>query len=212
MREVAVQVVHRVAPGDDVHAQAGALPEDRVEVIDGRGVLVLAAREAELVLAAAEVAEPRQVVDEDEDLGPVAARLLAAPDLVGRPRRGSARCRASRRPRRRAADNAAIRASSPVCGWSSGVPSSTKKRAPCRTRRIGGGRILGGQAQQDRRGRRPSAASSFWPTISRLFPPSRRKRAEVGSLIATASPSHAWTERGDGRPGRRPRAARAAGD
>ena len=33
VREVAVQVVHRVAPGDQVHAQAGAVAEDQVEVV-----------------------------------------------------------------------------------------------------------------------------------------------------------------------------------
>ena len=46
-------------------------------MIDGSGVLVLAPRETELILAAAEVAEPGQVVDEDEELGAVAAGLLA---------------------------------------------------------------------------------------------------------------------------------------
>ena len=48
----------------------------------------------------------------------------------------------------------------------------------------------------------PSAASAFWPTIRRWLPPWRRKRAEVGSLIATGSPSQAWADRGDGGPGR----------
>ena len=42
----------------------------------------------------------------------------------------------------------------------------------------------------------PIAASSFWPTISRCFPPWRRNRAEVGSLIAMASPSQACAMRG----------------
>src|SRR6476620_10687575 len=35
------------------------------------------------------------------------------------------------------------------------------------------------------------AASSCWPTIRRLCPPTGRKTAAVGSLMATASPSHA---------------------
>ena len=43
----------------------------------------------------------------------------------------------------------------------------------------------------------PMAASSFWPTISRWLPPCRRKRAEVGSLMATGSPIQAWAERDD---------------
>ena len=50
VREVAVEVVHGVAPGDQVDAQAGAFAEDRVEVVGGAGVVV-AAREAEVVLA-----------------------------------------------------------------------------------------------------------------------------------------------------------------
>ena len=37
----------------------------------------------------------------------------------------------------------------------------------------------------------PRAASSFWPITSRFAPPSERKTAAVGSLIATGSPSHA---------------------
>src|SRR5208337_237143 len=57
VREVAVEVVHGVAPGDQVHAQAGTLTEDHVEVVRRREVILFAA-EAEVVLATAEVAEP----------------------------------------------------------------------------------------------------------------------------------------------------------
>ena len=39
-----------------------------------------------------------------------------------------------------------------------------------------------------------SAASSFWPTISRLLPLCGRKTAAVGSLIAIASPSQACSD------------------
>ena len=38
---------------------------------------------------------------------------------------------------------------------------------------------------------RARAASSCWPTMTRLLPHCRRKTARVGSLIATASPSQA---------------------
>src|SRR5208283_1249939 len=67
VREVAVEVVHGVAPGDQVHAQAGTLTEDHVEVVRRREVILFAA-EAEVVLATAEVAEPGQVVNEQEKL------------------------------------------------------------------------------------------------------------------------------------------------
>ena len=40
------------------------------------------------------------------------------------------------------------------------------------------------------------AASSCWPTISRLLPLCGRKTAAVGSLMATASPSQACSNRG----------------
>ena len=49
----------------------------------GVGFLVVLAREAEVVLPAAQVAEPRQVVDEQEELGAVGLGLLAALDLGG---------------------------------------------------------------------------------------------------------------------------------
>src|SRR5205823_6213851 len=80
--EVAVQVVHGIAPRDQVHAQAGALAEDPVEMV-GRAGLFFPAREAEFILAAAEVAEPGQVVDEKEQLRAIAAGLLAPLDLGG---------------------------------------------------------------------------------------------------------------------------------
>ena len=80
--EVAVEVGHGVAPGDQVDAQAGAFAQDDVEVVGGPGV-VLAAREAEVVLAPAEVAESGQVVDEEEDLGSVGVRLLTPLDFLG---------------------------------------------------------------------------------------------------------------------------------
>ncbi len=49
----------------------------------------------------------------------------------------------------------------------------------------------------------PDAASSFRPTIKRWLPPRRRNSAEVGSLIAMASPSQARADRGEAGPGRR---------
>ncbi len=63
--EVAVEVVHGVAPRNEVNAQAGTFAEDEVEMI-GRSGVVIAAREAEIVFFAAEVSEPGQVVDEEE--------------------------------------------------------------------------------------------------------------------------------------------------
>ena len=54
-----------VAPDDHVHAQDGPFAQNRIEVVGGAGVF-LAFREAEVVFAAAEVAEPRQIVDEQE--------------------------------------------------------------------------------------------------------------------------------------------------
>ncbi len=62
--------------------------------------------------------------------GPSPLVLLAALDLGRRPRRGSAPRRASRRPRRRAAGPRRSARATPAWGWSSGVPSRTKKRAP----------------------------------------------------------------------------------
>ena len=54
----------------------------------------------------------------------------------------------------------------------------------------------------------PSAAASFWPTIRRLLPLWGRKTAAVGSLIAIASPSQAWSALGgSGQPGACSRAA-----
>ena len=80
--KVPVQVVHRVAPDDHVHAQHGPFAEDRIELVGGAGILV-ALREAEVVFAPAQVAEPRQVVDEQEQLGAVGLGLLAASELGG---------------------------------------------------------------------------------------------------------------------------------
>ena len=80
--EVSVEVVHGVAPRDQVDAQAGAFSEDHVEVVGGSGV-VFASREAEFVLASTEVAESGQVVDEEEHLGAVGVGLLTPMDLRG---------------------------------------------------------------------------------------------------------------------------------
>ena len=123
--EVAVQVVQGVAPDDQVDAQAG--PSRRIVSSWSAGLASLvAAREAEVVLAAAEVAEPREVVDEEEELGAVGGvGLLPALDLGGHLGEDRARRRASRRPRRRAGRTPATRARSPAWGWSSGVPSRT---------------------------------------------------------------------------------------
>ena len=164
-----------------------------------------------------------QVVDEEEDLGAVARRPPGAVGPPRPPRRGSAPV--SRQP-----------PTSTPCG----------KTPATRARTSGVGMVLGRAVEDEeagpradgrRPGRRdtappgsaaveavtPSAASSFWPTIRRWLPPSRRNRAEVGSLIAMASPSQAWADRGDvgpvrglqplaqqrvaapGRPGRPPR-------
>ena len=181
----------------DVDAQAGAFAEDRVEVVGGAG-LVLAPREAEVVLAAAEVAEPRQVVDEQEDLGPVAVGLLPALDLRGRPRRGSARCRASRRPRRRAARPRRCAPATSGVRMVFGRAVEDEEAGPRTTWSRSRRRDTGPPGSAGARPITPSAASSFWPTIRRWLPPCRRNRAEVGSLIAIASPSQAWADRGDG--------------
>src|SRR5208337_5023843 len=83
VREVAVEVVHGVAPGDQVHAQAGTFTENHVEVVRRREVILFAA-EAEVVLATAQVAEPGQVVNEQEELRSLAGvGLLAQGQLAG---------------------------------------------------------------------------------------------------------------------------------
>ena len=74
-------------------------------------------------------------------------------------------------------------------GRRSGPPTAPWRRT--------GRRDTGPRGRSAARPTTPSAASSFWPTIRRWLPPSRRNRAEVGSLIAMASPSQAWTDRGD---------------
>ncbi len=125
-----------------------------VEVVGGAGVLV-AAREAEVVLAAAEVAEPRQVVDEQEQLGTVGLR---PPGAAATSAATSARIAADVAP---AADLDAVRQDRGDAGrarprWDDlpGVPSSTKKRAPERTVSGAGRRELGREAQEGR-GRDP---------------------------------------------------------
>jgi hypothetical protein len=56
-------------------------------------------------------------------------------------------------------------------------------------------RLLGGEADHAE-AIIARAASSRWPTISRFEPLCRRKATEVGSLIATASPSQPASSRG----------------
>ena len=201
--EVAVQVVHAVAPDDHVDAQAGPVAEDRVELVGGAARPRSRAREAEVVVAAAEVAEPRQVVDEEEELGAVGGvGLLPALDLGGQLGEDPARRRASRRPSTRVGQDAGDPREGAGLGMvlgravEDGEPRA--RRGPCRRPRGRTGR----PGSRGPRPMTPSAASSFWPTISRLLPLWRRKTAAVGSLIAIASPSQAWADRGRLGPGR----------
>ncbi len=162
----------------------------------GASVLVLAA-EAEVVLATAEVAEPRQVVNEQKQFWAVArVWLLAQGDLPGNGGEergrvspaakldlvGQAQGDPAQDPRLRIIFGSAVEHEEPGSGTRAAV---------------GRGGELGGKADEWPRRRRQAPPRSFWPTISRWLPPWRRKRAEVGSLIATGSPSQAWAERGD---------------
>ena len=113
--EVAVQVIDRVAPGDHVHAQSG--PSRRITSRWSAGLASSSRlREAEVVLAAAEVAEPRQIVDEQEQLGPVGLRLLPCAELGPDFGEDRAARHASRRRRRRAASAAATLPRTPALG------------------------------------------------------------------------------------------------
>ena len=90
VREISIEVVHGVAPGDQVDAQDGPFAQDRVEVIRRRRFLVVLAREAEFVLAcgggrgiAAGRGSRRKIS------GPSVFDLLAALHFARPPRRGS---------------------------------------------------------------------------------------------------------------------------
>src|SRR5208282_3220565 len=151
---------------------------------------------AEVIFATAQIAEPGQVVNEQEKLRSLAGvGLLASGQLAGN---GGEELR-----------SVAPAANLDAVGQQCGEPVQNSRlrvifgRAvehveSCPRAGAGGGRgrVLGDEAD-DAAAVTPMAASSFWPTISRWLPPCRRKRAEVGSLMATGSPIQAWAERND---------------
>ena len=65
--EGAIDVVQAVAPEDDVDAERRAVAEDRREQLRRARRLVPAVG-AEIVVGLPEVAEPREVVDDEEDI------------------------------------------------------------------------------------------------------------------------------------------------
>ena len=161
--EGAVEAVQRVAPDQGVDAVDRAVAEDRAEQLGGlRRLVGLGAGEAEVVLGLPELAEPLEVVDEQVDrrgVGAAARRGGARPRR--RPRRRSTRPGPTRPagPSMRQGDRAS-RARSPARGSSDGVPSSRTNRESGRW----AARLRIEVAI------RPTAASSFWPTISRWEP------------------------------------------
>ena len=193
----AVQIVETVAPDDGVDADGRPVAEHGIELLRRLGGRLFShPRETEIVFVAAEIAELVQPVQHDVDRRRVGH---PAPFVAGRPRPPNAR---RFRPVRGGRPAGAVRASKPG-----------KRLQGARPLRIPGTAVE--KIEFDGRGGRrgycaarltsavlkmPSAASSLWPTISKLLPLCGRNTTAVGSLIATASPSQAWAATG-GLPG-----------
>ncbi len=203
VREVAIEVVDRVAPGDDVHAQARPLRAGSRRG-DRRGAAASSSRREKLNSSSRRRRSRNRARSwiSTKISGPSPPGFLPAPDLA---RRSRDRIRpVSRQPPTSTPCGRcpAIRASSPAWGWSSGVPSRTKKRAPGDA--VGSGR--GGYWAA-----RPSRSAADTPRRRLVVladdqdvvaPQAAEQGRRSGSLIAIASPSQAWTDRGDARPGR----------
>ena len=183
----AMQIVQAVAPDERKHADRRPVTQHRAELFGRIGrASFSAAREAEIVLPAAQIAQTLQSVNEHEHRRPFGVGRLLAPRDLGRQLAG--RLPDGRQPNSCTASpvKSASRAIDADCSEPGGLPSRRKNRAASAP-------LAGCWAARltNPVARMPSAASSFCPTISRLLPLCRASTIDVGSLMATASPSHA---------------------